>query len=116
MKEITVDRELVAYCGLYCGACRSYLKGRCPGCHENVKAKWCGIRTCAGERGYATCAECTEFADPNDCRTFNNPIARVFGFVFNSDRRACVLQVRELGVEGHAAFMAGRGRQSLPRR
>lgn len=28
MQDIKVDAELVAYCGLYCGACRSYLKGK----------------------------------------------------------------------------------------
>ncbi len=116
MKEIAVDRELVAYCGLYCGACRAYLKGRCPGCHENVKAKWCGIRTCGMEHGYATCADCAEFADPADCRKFNNVIGKLFGFVFNSDRHACVLKARELGLEAYAGFMAERGRQSLPRR
>jgi len=38
MKTITSNAELVAYCGLYCGACGAYLKGRCPGCHENKKA------------------------------------------------------------------------------
>jgi len=26
MKEIVADSKLVAYCGLYCGACKSYLK------------------------------------------------------------------------------------------
>jgi len=32
MKEIIADEKLVAKCGLYCGACGAYLKGRCPGC------------------------------------------------------------------------------------
>jgi hypothetical protein len=40
MKEVLVNKDLVAHCGLYCGACGAYLKGRCPGCHENVKAGW----------------------------------------------------------------------------
>ena len=51
--------ELVARCGLYCGACGSYLKGRCPGCRENVKATWCKVRACCGEHSYASCADCT---------------------------------------------------------
>ena len=116
MEEITVNKDLVAYCGLYCGACRSCLKGRCPGCHENSKASWCKVRTCCSEHGWATCADCTEFTDPNQCRKFNNIISKVMSLVLNSDRRACVLKVREVGVEGFAADMAEYGRPSLRRR
>jgi hypothetical protein len=116
MKSVTVDKELVAYCGLYCGACGAYLKGRCPGCHQNVKAGWCKIRACCVEHHYSTCAECSEFLDPNDCRKFNNLIAKVFGLVFNSNRQACVLKIRELGLEGYATLMTDKRRQSLPRR
>jgi hypothetical protein len=116
MKEVTADKALVAYCGLYCGACRRYLKGGCPGCHDNVKAKWCKIRTCCSEHSYATCADCKEFADPNNCGQFNNLIARAFGLLFNSNRRACVLKIRELGVDGFAKYMAESKRQSMPRR
>lgn len=39
----------VAYCGLYCGACKSHRKGKCPGCRENSKATWCEIRKCCQE-------------------------------------------------------------------
>lgn len=116
MRDVTINKDLVAYCGLYCGACRAYLKGRCPGCHDNVKAKWCKIRTCCGEHGYATCADCKDFADPNDCRKFNNLIANVIGVVLNSNRQACVLKIRELGLDDYAAFMAERKRQTIPRR
>ncbi len=31
MKEIVSDPKLVAYCGLYCGACKRYLQEKCPG-------------------------------------------------------------------------------------
>jgi hypothetical protein len=110
------DPALVASCGLYCGACRSYLKGRCPGCHGNVKATWCKVRACCAEGQLASCAECAEHRDPVTCRKFNNLIARVIGIVLNSDRRACVLKIRELGLEGFAGFMAKRGRHTLPRR
>jgi hypothetical protein len=74
------------------------------------------VRACCEEHSYASCAECTEHPDPKTCRLFDNVIARVFGLVFNSDRRACVLKVRELGTEGFAALMAEQGRHSLPRR
>ena len=35
------------------------------------------------------------------------------GSVLRSDRRACVLQIRERGLEGHAQAMAELGRPSL---
>jgi hypothetical protein len=114
--EIKQDTTLVARCGLYCGACRAYLKGRCPGCAGNTKASWCKVRTCCSEHGYGTCADCKEFTDPNDCRKFNNLVSKVIGLVLNSDRRACVLKIRELGVDGFAAFMTAQQRQTLPRR
>jgi hypothetical protein len=113
MKEITVDPTLVAYCGLYCGACPRYLKDRCPGCHDNHKATWCKIRSCCVEHGYASCGSCEEYTDPHDCRRFHNLLSRVVGFVLRSDRRACVEQIKELGLEGHATAMAELGRPSI---
>ena len=115
MPDIKVDAGLVARCGLYCGACRSYLKGKCKGCSENVKATWCAIRSCCGEREIATCADCADFPDPRDCKKFDNLISRLFGLVMRSDRAACIDQVRELGLEGHAAAMAALGRPSIRR-
>ncbi|MFH1132535.1 MAG: DUF3795 domain-containing protein [Pseudomonadota bacterium] len=116
MKEVTANNELVAYCGLYCGACGAYLKGRCQGCHENVKAKWCKVRACCLENSYLTCAACDEFEDPNDCRKFNNFFSKMIGFFFNSNRRVCVLKIRELGVDGFAVHMAKLKKQSFPRK
>jgi hypothetical protein len=115
MKPIVADTELVAYCGLYCGACRSYLKGRCPGCHGNDKATWCKVRSCCRELQYTSCASCTEFTDPRACRKYNNLIAKLFGLVFNSDRAACIDQIRTLGMAAHAERMAASGRQSIRR-
>jgi hypothetical protein len=110
---IAVDQTLVAYCGLYCGACPRYTKGRCPGCHDNHKATWCRIRSCNIERGYASCADCTDCTDPHDCGKFHNLLSRLMGVVFQSDRRACVLQIRERGLEGHAQAMAELGRPAI---
>ncbi len=115
-KAIPVDIKLVAACGLYCGACRSYLKGSCPGCRENAKASWCGVRTCNLARGAASCADCSEHPDPKTCKKFHSPVSRIFGFVFNSDRAACIGQIREKGLEGHAQAMAASGRQSISRK
>ena len=115
MKEITSDPALVAYCGLYCGACGAYRRERCPGCHGNEKASWCKVRACCIEHGFASCADCNEFTNPNDCRKFNNFISKVFGFIFRSDRAACNRQIRQLGVDGHAEEMTRQKRQSIKR-
>jgi hypothetical protein len=113
MKAITADKNLVAFCGLYCGACKAYLKEKCPGCRESAKRSWCKIRACCIEHGFATCADCGDYPDPADCRKFNNFISRVFAMVFRSDRRACALRLRELGPEAFAAEMAAAGRHTI---
>jgi len=113
MKEVTSNPDLVAYCGLYCGACGSYLKGRCPGCHENEKAKWCRIRICCMENQYLSCADCQQFDNPDDCRQFNNIMARLFSLFFRSDRAACIRQIKELGIQGHADNMAENRHQAI---
>ncbi len=115
MKPIVAEAGLVAYCGLYCGACRAYRRGRCPGCRENEKATWCRVRRCCVENAWATCAACDEVGDVGDCAKFNNLIARLFGLIFRSDRRACVLRIGEVGVEAFAAEMAQARRQTMRR-
>jgi hypothetical protein len=115
MKQIATDPKLVAYCGLYCGACRAYLKGRCPGCHDNVKASWCKIRSCCQTNQYASCADCKQYSEPNNCRKFNNFIAKIFALIFRSDRPACIRQIKQLGITGHAENMAAAQRQSIKR-
>jgi hypothetical protein len=115
MLPIVADPALVAACGLYCGACRKHRSGRCPGCLANEKAGWCKVRSCCLEHGYASCADCVPFDDPRDCPRFDNPIARVIGFLLRSDRAACVDRIREVGRDVFAAEMAARGAQSLRR-
>ena len=115
MKEIVSDPNLVAHCGLYCGACKAYLKGRCPGCHENARASWCKVRSCCMEQELGTCADCGEFPDPMTCRKYNNIMAKLFGFIFRSDRAACIRQIREIGVSAHADTMAEHKRPSIKR-
>lgn len=105
MRNVEANSELVAYCGLYCGACKSYLDEKCNGCHENSKATWCQIRSCCAEKHIQTCAECTEFSDPSGCKKFNNFMSKLFGLVFRSDRAACIAQIKQLGVDGHAKRM-----------
>jgi len=107
MPAVRDSADLVACCGLYCGACRSYLKGKCAGCAKNEKATWCRIRSCCFAKGIRTCAECAEFADPRACGKFDNFMAKLFGLIFRSDRAACIAQIKRLGLAGHATAMAG---------
>ena len=65
--------------------------------------------------GYTTCADCAEFADPTDCKKFNNFMAKVFALIFRSDRAACIGQIRRIGVQAHADNMAEHKRQSIKR-
>jgi hypothetical protein len=115
MNQIAADAELVAYCGLYCGACGAHLKGRCPGCHENQKASWCKVRSCCAANGYTSCAACKQRDDPLDCKMFNNIIAKLFGLIFRSDRAACIRQIKNLGIQGHAENMARSQRHTIKR-
>ena len=104
------DASLVAACGLYCGECRSFIAGKCPGCAKNVKASWCTVRSCCADKETGTCAGCTrEDAEPMNCPKFNNFMSKLFAFFFKSDRAACIKQIKELGVKGHAEKMAESG-------
>lgn len=116
LAPITIDPKLVSACGLYCGSCRSYLKGKCPGCSQNAKASWCKVRSCNLERGTSTCAQCTDHTDPVSCSKFHNPIARAFGFVFNTDRTAGIRNIREFGLDAFAQSMAQQRRVGIKRR
>lgn len=102
-------QELVAACGLYCGECHRYKKGKCPGCADNVKASWCKVRTCTAERGYRTCAECRDFPDVQACRKFNTIFSKFFALVFRSDRQASLQLISTMGIEGYASEMTKRG-------
>ena len=122
MKEITVDTKKIAACGLYCGACKKYRMGKCPGCHENEKASWCKIRKCCMEKGFHTCAECERLRvgerssgmmDVKDCRLHNNLIGKFFAFVFRSNRPACIRYIRENGEQAFAEEMTKRGEQTM---
>ena len=114
-KEIVAEKNLVAFCGLYCGACRSYLSEKCPGCKENVKATWCKVRQCCMENNLQSCADCRTI-ELMECRKYNNFISKAFGFIFNSDRSACIAKIKELGYDGFSIQMANSKRQTIRRK
>jgi hypothetical protein len=67
------------------------------------------------DNGHTSCAGCGEFEDPRSCKMFNNFISKIFGFIFRSDRAACIDQIKEIGIQGHAQKMAAEKRQSIKR-
>ncbi|TAL16806.1 DUF3795 domain-containing protein [bacterium] len=110
------EEYVVAFCGLLCSLCRKYKDKKCPGCAENEKASWCKVRLCCLGNGYKTCAECEKFADPRECRDFDNFIARAFGMLFNSDRAECIRQIKRIGLKEHAKKLTESGNMTIPRR
>ena len=113
MKFITANPDLVAFCGLYCGACHTYLKEKCPGCHKNDKASWCKIRSCCIEHNYSSCAECVDYTNVPDCKKFNNFISKIIGVLLRSDRFACIAQIKKMGIHKHAESMAENRRHTI---
>jgi hypothetical protein len=107
------NKNLVAYCGLYCGECWAYKKGKCPGCQKNEKASWCKIRKCCQESGICSCADCQAFANTAECKKFNNIFSKFFALVFRSNRQACIDRIKEKGYEAYAEEMVKRGTHSL---
>lgn len=103
----------IAACGLFCGTCRKFRKGSCPGCHPNEKAAWCTVRACCRENGWQSCAQCT-LMPLAACPKFNNFIAKVFQLVFRSDRRGCIERIRKVGYEAFAAEMHLAGSYNRP--
>lgn len=68
---------LISPCGIYCGACPSFLKGTCLGCQSKEKkqkrtSKWgCKIRSCCvDEKKIAFCGDCSEFI----CKVYNKKL------------------------------------------
>ena len=104
----------IAAGGLFCGTCRRFVKGSCPGCRANEKAAaWCKVRACCLEHGWSSCAECT-LMPLAECRKFNSFIGKVFQVVFRSDRRGCIERIREVGAEAFAREMTLAGSYNRP--
>lgn len=100
--------QLVAYCGLHCGSCGSYRRGRCKSCKGGGGFSRCKVRICATEKSYQTCAECADFMT---CKTLSNFISKIFAFIFRSDRKGNLQGIRELGIEKWASERAVSGKK-----
>ncbi len=107
--------ELIAYCGLYCGACSKYLKGKCGGCEKNENAKWCKIRSCNIENKYKSCADCCKEGSVK-CKKYNNFIGKAIGFIFNSDRNKNIEFIKVEGYQKLAQIMEESKKMSFTRK
>lgn len=105
MRTIEAKKELVAYCGLYCGSCKAYLKEKCPGCAKNEKAAWCKIRSCNMQNGTAACAEC-KTTSAAECKDYNTVFGKVIEFFTGTDRKKCLAMIDSDGIEKFAEYMA----------
>lgn len=120
MDTITYNPQLIAACGLYCGACRKFLKGKCPGCIPGLGQplskglQRCKIRKCCLEKGFHTCAECDK--DVKECRIYNNLVGKLFAFLFNSDRAACIHSIKKHGEEAFSMSMADKKQMTIKKR
>lgn len=90
MNQIIATPDSIAACGLYCGACRKFCIGKCPGCKNNEKASWCKI--------------------------YSNVISKVFALLFNSDRPACISYINGHGETAYAEEMSKRKCQTIKRK
>ncbi|MFO8018201.1 MAG: DUF3795 domain-containing protein [Promethearchaeia archaeon] len=59
--------DWVSYCGIYCGACPAFHRGRCKGCRstenktERKGSCGYGIRSCCEKKRLDYCGQCKDF-------------------------------------------------------
>ena len=101
---IVKDENLISYCGLYCGACPRYLKGKCEGCQSN-NPSWCKIKPCNLENDFSSCAECTIVGSVADCKKFNPLLIRVGEFVSKTSRKNGIELIQKEGRQAFVDYM-----------
>ena len=47
------------------------------------------------------------------CKYYNNIFSKVIGFIFRSDRNACIAMIKEKGYDNFADYMAKNGWQTI---
>lgn len=67
------------------------------------------------EKKLLSCADCKTI-ELMDCKKYNNLISKVFGFIFKSDRPACINRIKEIGYEDFANEMTNSKMQTIKRK
>ncbi len=111
-----MQTQLIAACGLYCANCRTFKKGKCPGCAQKQNASWCKIRTCCLDKNIANCSDCEEHINPMDCAKYNNFISRTIGFITQTDRSLCIDYLRKHSADRFVEHMNEMQIMSMPSR
>ena len=107
-EQMTENEQLISYCGFYCGACPTYLSGKCEGCRGNspkcaVGYKKCMAKPCCVENGFFTCADC--FTSTKKCKKYN-PLSIRFGeWISNTSRKKAIEMIKEKGQAKFLAYM-----------
>lgn len=97
------SKAIVACCGLVCSECGAFKKSRCQGCHsEKPMFKNCPVKKCVSDNSFKTCAQCGAYSNLKQCRKLHNPISRIFGFIFRTNRIGNLEQIRADGFEKFA--------------
>lgn len=98
-------QNLVAPCGIYCGACPGYHKGTCYGCRSNDTTqkrtgKWgCKIRRCCvDEHKFDFCNRCTEFPCKLVIRFQKSHVGEK-RFRYREETVDNLLKIKDIGVE-----------------
>ena len=112
-KQINKDENLIAYCGLYCGACPSYASGKCDGCRGNsaksaVVYKACQVKPCCEENEFFTCADCTIYASVKECKKYNPLLLKIASRIECSDRSRAIEMIKTKGRAEFLEFMTER--------
>lgn len=50
------------------------------------------------------------------CKTYSNWVGKLFGWLFDSDREACIAYIRQHGAEAYAREMTRRRAQTMRRK
>ena len=103
----------IAACGLFCTNCGAFQRGRCQGCQIAPPFSCCPVRGCCVEKKITTCADCDEFRAPRDyreCKKVNSWIAKIFRFIFRSNRPEALTLLRDQGREAYLAAKRASGR------
>jgi len=112
-KEIKRDENLIAHCGLYCGACPSFMSGKCDGCRGDsaksaVVYKQCKVKPCCVGNGFFTCADCTIYASTRECKKYNALFPKIASLIEGSDRSQAIEMIKTKGRTELMTFMADR--------